>query len=180
MRLSGVCLSCEAPGGTPTVEVSRSGALESAPAVAMELSVCRSLDALGAGAADLHSSGPPGGKNVLAVLRLPGFCLSRGSAGSWAESQAHCAPRLHSPLHVEPLPERILSSSQGRAAPCEPLPEPPPSCSGPLDACSSPLGSSAAVWGALSLGRWCSVSVPGRLKASPPLLGSCSNSREDW
>ena len=49
MRLSGGCLPCEAPGGTTTVAAASSGALESAPAVATELLVCRGMDALGAG-----------------------------------------------------------------------------------------------------------------------------------
>ena len=49
MRLCGGYLPWEAPGGTTTVAAASSGALESAPIVTTELSVCGSLDALGAG-----------------------------------------------------------------------------------------------------------------------------------
>ena len=49
MRLSGGCLLREASGGTTTVVVASSGALDSAPTVTMELSGCRGLDAPGAG-----------------------------------------------------------------------------------------------------------------------------------
>ena len=53
-----------------------SGALDSAPAVSMVLSVCRGLDA--PGPRPLLRLGPPGGWSVLAVLCPLGFCLSRG------------------------------------------------------------------------------------------------------
>ena len=140
VRLSGGCLSWEAPGGTILVAAS-SPALESASTVTTELSVCRGLDAPGAGVTDLHSSGPPGGRSILAVLCPPGFCLFGGerrilgcvpgalcsracalgialpatqlpSCGASAGAASELLPGSHSPLHAEPLPQ------------------PPPSCSG--------------------------------------------------
>ena len=64
-----------------------SRALNSAPAVNTELSVCRGLDALGAGPLIC----PALGRRVLAVLGPPGLCLSQGEAGSWAVSGALCS-----------------------------------------------------------------------------------------
>ena len=120
MRLIGGCLSCEAPGET-TVVAASSGALESAPAVTMELSVCRGLDALGAGPLICSARG----RSVLAVLGPPGLCLSRGEVDpglcpgalcSWA-----CAvglrSRLRSTFCTEPLLEPLPSCSMGRAGP---------------------------------------------------------------
>ena len=74
MRLIGVFLSCEAPVGTTTVAAASSRALESAPAVTTELSVCRGLDALGEGPLICSTWG----RSVLAVLCPPGLCLSPG------------------------------------------------------------------------------------------------------
>ena len=54
--------------------VASSGALDSAPAVTTELTVCRGLEAPGAGLLICSAWG----KSVLAVLGLPGLCLSRG------------------------------------------------------------------------------------------------------
>ena len=65
-----------------------SGALDSAPAVTTELSVCRGLDAPGARPLICSARG----RSVFAVLGPPGFCLSRGETGSWAVSLAPCAP----------------------------------------------------------------------------------------
>ena len=65
-----------------------SGALDSAPAVTTEVSVCRGLDAPGAQPLICSARG----RSVFAVLGPPGFCLSRGEAGSWAVSPVPCAP----------------------------------------------------------------------------------------
>ena len=51
-----------------------SPALDLAPAVTMELSVCRGLDAPGAGPLICSAWG----RSVFVVLCSPGFCLSRG------------------------------------------------------------------------------------------------------
>ena len=51
-----------------------SGALDSAPAVTTELSVCRGQDAPGAGPLICSALG----RSVLVVLGPPGLCLSRG------------------------------------------------------------------------------------------------------
>ena len=125
---------------------------------------------------------------MLAVLCHPGFSLSQGSARSWALSPASCAPGpvvlesgsgLRNPLLCGASAGAAPELLRGHAGPSpgEPPPEPPPSCSRfhPCQCCN-PLGSSAAGCGMLSQGRRSSVSVPGRLGASPHLLGSCSNS----
>ena len=75
VRLSGGCLSSETPGGTTTVAAASSPALDLAPAVTKELSVCRVLDAPGAGPL-ICSPQVPGGRSVLAVLGPPGLCVS--------------------------------------------------------------------------------------------------------
>ena len=74
VKLNGGCLSIEAPGGTTTVAVTSSPALESAPAETMELSVHRGLDAPGAGPLICSAWG----RSILAVLCPPGLCLSWG------------------------------------------------------------------------------------------------------
>ena len=80
------------PEGTTTVVVASSAALSQLPhnyhsvgcllvfltvAFAVQLSVHRDLEAPRSGSADLHSSGLPGGRSVLAVLCPPGLCLSQ-------------------------------------------------------------------------------------------------------
>ena len=65
-----------------------SGALESTPAVTTELSICRDLDALGAGPLICSARG----RSVLPVLGPPGLFLSWGEAGSWDVSLVPCAP----------------------------------------------------------------------------------------
>ena len=108
MRLIGVFLSCEAPVGTTTVAAASSRALESAPAVTTELSVCRGLDALGEGPLICSTWG----RSVLAVLSLLASACPRGSAGSWTVSAGTLCSRpvlldsrsqLRSPFCVEPL-----------------------------------------------------------------------------
>ena len=66
-----------------------SGALHSAPAITMELSVYRDLDALGMGPLICSAWG----RIVLAVLGLPGLCLSWELVRSLALSLVPCAPR---------------------------------------------------------------------------------------
>ena len=119
---------------------------------------------LGGRAADLHSSGPPGGWSILAVLCPPGLCLSRGERQilgcvPGALCSRACAVGIVLPA-AQPLPHE---SSAGAAAelllgPCsslrmEPAPEPPLCCSRvrvrPCTCCR-PLGSSAA-------GVWCTL-----------------------
>ena len=121
VRLSGGCFPLEAPGGTTTVAVDSSGALDSAPAVTMELSVCRGLGALGAGLLICSALG----RCVLDVLGPPGLCLSWGEARSWAVSPVPCAPgpalldlqsRLGSLISAEPPPEP-LRAAPGAAQP---------------------------------------------------------------
>ena len=107
--LSGGCLPREAPGGTTPVAAASSGALDSAPAVTPELSVCRAWRLRG-GAADLLSSGQerpccPGPSRPLPVP---------GEAGSWAVSRRPVLRGL-----------RCWIRAPGRAAPsAEPPPEP--------------------------------------------------------
>ena len=159
----------------------------SAPTVTTELSVCRGLEAPGAGPLIFSARG----RSVLAVLGPPGLCLSRGEATSWAVSPAPCAPgpvlldscsRWRSPLRTEPLP----LPNPLRAAPApQPPPEPPPE---PLRAAPGPVVGAAALreLGALSWARSCSVTVPGSPRASPPSLGPAPtpceplSTREDW
>ena len=67
------------PGGTTTVAMASSTALESAPAVTPRAPSLQGPGCSGGGAADLHSSGLPGsGRSVLALLCPPGLCLSQG------------------------------------------------------------------------------------------------------
>ena len=65
-----------------------SPALESAPTVTMELSICRGLDDLGAGPLICSAWG----RIILADLGPPGLCLSQGEARSWAVSPAPFGP----------------------------------------------------------------------------------------
>ena len=100
-----------------------SGALDSAPAVAFKLSVCRGLDGPGVGLLICSARG----RSVLAVLCPPGLCLSQGEVGSWAVSLVPCAPgpallesrsRPAAPS-VEPPAESLRAapgSSRARAA----------------------------------------------------------------
>ena len=93
---------------------------------------------------------------------LPGLCCWIGSPS-----------QPGSPLSAEPPPE-LLGAAAGASHP--PLLEPPPD---PIRA--APRSSrvrNAALYGArLTLpGAQVSISVPGSLRASPPLLGSRSNS----
>ena len=103
-----------------------SGALDSAPAVIMELSVCRGLDAPGAGPLICSARGHLVVGVSLLSCALPASACPGGSARSWAVSPAPCAPGsallescswLGSPLHAEPLPEPPVSCSQGLAPP---------------------------------------------------------------
>ena len=99
---------------------------------------------------------------------LPVSAYPVGCAGSWVVFPAPCASG----------PVLLESRSWLHSSLCpEPLPKLPPSCSR-VQPCThySSFGSSAAGFGVLSLGHRSSVSVPGSLRASPPLLGSCSNS----
>ena len=165
--LSGGCLPCEAPGGTTTVAVASSGALDSAPAGTTELSVFRGLDAPGAGPLICSARG----RSVLAVLGPPGLCLSRGEAGSWAVSRALCS-RACAVGFALPAAQPPPWGAAARA---------PPSCSW-----DPPwVLQSFRELGALSPGQ-VSVSVPGSLRASPPSWGPaltpCEplSAREDW
>ena len=153
-RLSGSCLSCEAPaqsqvqGNTRRNDSSGGGQLSS-PRVSSCSNHHRSSP-LGPGYSGAvgHISaqlGLPGGRSILAVLGPPCLCLPWEIwAGSWACPPAPWAPGP-APLESCSWPHSILFG--------EPLPEPPPSCSWaqPGGLCS-PLGILAAVCGALSPG----------------------------
>ena len=134
-----------------------SGALESAPAVTTELSVCRAWRLQGG---TLICSAR--GRSVLAVLGPPSLCLSRGEAGSWAVSRR---PVLRSLCCWIRTPGRAAPSARSLffcLSPSELLRVPP---------CAlQPLGSSAAGCGALP-GAQVSVTVPGSPRASPPSWG---------
>ena len=129
------------------------------------LPVRRDLDAPGAGGADLHSSGSPGGRSILAVLGPPDLPLSRGE---------------HRILGCVPQRPGLWGLHRWDRAPGAPgllCAELPPECSrGLLGLHSSPLGSSArGVWHALPRHPF-SVSDPGNLGAPLPLLGPCPSS----
>ena len=150
--LSGDCLPREAPGGTTTVVAASSGALDSAPAVTKDLSVCRGLDAPRVGPLICSARG----RSVLAVLGPPGLCLSRGEAGSWAVWRP-VLPGLRCWIRA---PSCAAPSLCHRPGSSELL----------LGQCMRALHSFREL-GALSLGRNCSVSVPGSLRVSPPSWG---------
>ena len=180
-RLVGNCVSCEAPaqsqvqGDTRRNNHSGGGQLSNS-GISFCFNYCISqlagnLDALGMGGADLHSSGPPGGWSVLTILGPLGLRLSQGKCRI-----LDCVPQL--PLALGPAP--LESCSQGHTAPSscraaaslvmQAAPE------NALATGSSPLGSLAcSVWSTLP-GVQVPVSVPGSLRASPPLLGSCPSS----
>ena len=95
--LSGSCLPHSAQGGTTTVVVASFGALDSAPAVTREPSLCRGLNAPWAGPLIWSAWG----RSVLAVLGPPGHCLS------WGRSD----PELCPGLPCAPGPELLDSCS---------------------------------------------------------------------
>ena len=118
LRLSGGCLSCEVPGGTTTVVLARSLALESAPTVTTTApspqrpgSRCSS----GRGT-DVLSLGLPSGMSIPAVLCPPGLHLSMGESqilgcvpsalGSWACTAGIPLLGLHSSFSTSMLPEQ--------------------------------------------------------------------------
>ena len=77
------------PGGATPLAAASSPALESVPTITTTVSQSALAWMLpGAGGADLHSLGVPGGRNILAALCPP--CLRLpwgwGSAGSWVVS----------------------------------------------------------------------------------------------
>ena len=114
------------------MEVASPGALDSSPAVTMEISVCRGLDAMGAGLLICLAWG----RRALVVLCPPGFCLSQrkcwilGSVprtlcfwdcavgfallatqplphGASAGASTEMLPGLCNPLSADPLPEPL-------------------------------------------------------------------------
>ena len=105
-----------------------SGALYSAPAVTIQLSVCRGLDAPGAGPLSCSAWG----KSVLAVLGPPGLWLSQGEVGSWTVSLSPCVPRP-ALLDSRTWPRSPLRGAAAGA---------PPSCSWVQPCALQPLGSS--------------------------------------
>ena len=139
VRLSGGCLFCEAPGGTIAVAAASSGAPDSASAVTMELSVCRTLDALRMGLLNCSAGAArwqecPCCPGFSQHLPVPGECQilgcapgpvlldrvpSCGAPSAW--SLCWSLPQLIlvpcSPLHMEPLPEPLPSYSQGHPSP---------------------------------------------------------------
>ena len=169
MKLSGGCLSCEAPGGTTTVVATSSPALESATAVTTGALNLQGPGCSGGGGclSVQHGAAPPS-RSVLSVLCPLGFCLSQGE-----NRILDCDPSILCSQACTvgiTLPTMQLPSM-------EPLPELAPSCSWVQpDTCCGPIRSSAVGCGTLYLGHRCSASVPGSMRASPPLLGSCSNS----
>ncbi|XP_048963016.1 uncharacterized protein LOC125754597 [Canis lupus dingo] len=156
-RLSGSCLSCEAPaqsqvqGDTRKNNNSGSGQLSSSGVSSS--SNYRSSHSAGAwmlrgrGVPICTAQGrPTAGASLLSCV-LPSLCLSRGEcwildcvpqrSGLWGLHRWNCAPGPRSPLHVDPLPEpqELLGGGD------------------PPGACSRSLGSSArAVWRALPWG----------------------------
>ena len=133
------------PGGTTTAVAASFPALESAPTVTTTAPSPQGPGCSGGGAIGLHSSGPPGGKSVLAILCLLGLCLSQGER--W---NLRCVPQ-HPGLLVVLC---CWNRAPGRAAPSTPsfclsLLRAAP---GPRQVHCSPLGSSAMVCGALSRG----------------------------
>ena len=74
VRLSGGCLPLEAPGGATRVVAASSPALQSAPAVTWELSVCRGLETPGRG----HSSAQlVAGASLLSLALAASTCQRR-------------------------------------------------------------------------------------------------------
>ena len=153
--LRGSCLSCEAPvpwrppsqaqGDTRRNNNSGGGQLPS-PGVSSSSSYRSSQSTgpgcSGGGAADLLSSGPPGGWSILTVLGPPGFCLSPGKhwiLGPGALVSGACTVGIALPGPCTPLPTEL---------PPEPLRAAP----GSSRTHCSPLGSSAVGCGALSPG----------------------------
>ena len=94
-------------GGTTTVAVASCLVLESAPTVPSAALRVLGLDAPWAGGAYLHSSGPPGSRNILPVLCPPGLYLSQE-----ALDLELCPP---APWGPGPVPQE--SRSWGRVAP---------------------------------------------------------------
>ena len=150
--------------GTTTLVAASSPALDSTPAVPITVSQSAGAWMLqGRGCTDLHSSGPPGGRRVVAALCPPGLCLS--PAEHW--TLGCVSPRLglwclcdwnHTLGAVQPLLR--LSCSWGAAGhSIQPFRVLGPRCVVPS-----------------SSGRISSVSDSGSLRPSLPLLGSCQSS----
>ena len=168
VRLSGGCLPREAPEGATTVTVASSPALESAPAVATELLVCRGLDAPGAGPLICTVWGIQRQERPCCPVSSRPLSVPRGVPDPGLCSPAPWAPR---PVLLG-LCSRCTQSpfARSRRLSCH------QSCSRARQGRGSPLGSSSAGCGVLSPGHRCPVSDPGNLRASPPLLGSCPSS----
>ena len=139
------------------------------------------------GAADLLSSGLPGGWSVLAVLGPPGFCPSLEELGILGcVSPVPCAP---GPVLLEShsWPAAPSAGVSARRLCLEPLPEPDaaaprPAQLPPLGAASEllpgPAGHGLQPFREFGCGVWhtrrgaqMSVSVPGSLRASLPSWG---------
>ena len=114
--------------------------------------------------APICTAQPTGGRSVLAVLCPPGFCLSQGERRILG-----CVPQCPGLRGL-----RCWNWAPGAAQ--------PPPCGAAVGAAAGDPGAPAlsgarpAVCGALSPGRSFSVSAPGSLRASLPLLGSCPRS----
>ena len=148
VKPSGCCLSFEAPGGTTIVAAASSGALDSAPALTMESQSARAW--MLQGGADLQSSGPPGGRSILAVLGPPASACPVGSTD----------PGLCPPVPWAPGPA-LLQSLPGRASP----PAAPSSLSC-LWAAPGPAGQALQPF--RELGHGCGHSPRGRCLLVPP------------
>ena len=106
-----------------------SPALESAATVTTTAPSQQGPECSGVRGSNLHSSGPPGGRSVLAVLGPPGLCLSQGEGqilgcvppAPLAVGPAPAGMELlepSSPIHREPpLPLELLQGPWGECAP---------------------------------------------------------------
>ena len=160
------------PGGTTTLAAARSPALDSAPAVTTTAPSAHWPGCSGVGGADLHSSGAPCDRGVLAVLCPPRLHLSWGRQDPGLCPPAPCHP---GPVLLESRSWARAPGGTGRTPLAEPPPDPRLLPEAPLGPLQPFTKTRHRAWCALP-GVTSSVSAPGRLEAPPPLLRSCPSS----
>ena len=173
--LSGGCLPHEAPAGTIRVAAASSRALDSAPTLTMELSVCRGLDAPGAGPL-ICSAGA--GASLLSWALLPSACPGRERPDPGLCPRRPVLPGLLCWIHAPGIAATSLRSCHSHSRyhshlSAEPPPEPLPGAPGALQSLPHRACSSAGAASELLPGRAAPSAQSRRQSPSELLPGQC-------